>query len=136
MNVMEVVAPWEGINKALGLSGPIKDEAHYEALLTFVEECFDRFGSDEHHPVFTLVDMLADRIAEYERKAYPLPQIAPHKLLAQLMIEHELSQKDLPEIGPQSLVSSVLSGKRKLNLRQVKALAKRFSVPMEVFADP
>jgi hypothetical protein len=26
MNVMEVVAPWEGINKALGLSGPIKGE--------------------------------------------------------------------------------------------------------------
>ena len=83
MNVMEVVAPWEGINKALVLSEPIKDEAHYEALLTFVEECFDRFGSDEHHPVFTLVDVLAERIAEYERKAHPLPQVAPHKLREQ-----------------------------------------------------
>ena len=134
MNIMEVVAPWEGINKALGLSGPIGDEAHYEALLSFVEECFERFGSDEHHPVFSLVDMLAERIAEYERKAHPWPQLAPRELLAQLMIEHHLSQKDLPEIGPQSLVSAVLAGKRKLNLRQVKALARRFSVPMETFA--
>ena len=57
------------------------------------------------------------------------------RLLAQLMIEHDLSQKDIPEIGPQLLVSAVLSGKRKLNLRQAKALAKRFSVPMEVFTD-
>ena len=57
------------------------------------------------------------------------------RLLAQLMIEHDLPQKDLPEIGPQPLVSAVLSGKRKLNLRQVKALAKRFSLPMEVFTD-
>ncbi|MBI3373535.1 MAG: transcriptional regulator [Betaproteobacteria bacterium] len=135
MNIMEVVAPWEGINKALGLSGPIRDEAHYEALLSFVEECFDRFGSDEHHPVFSLVDMLAERIEEYERKAHPWPQIAPRELLAQLMIEHHISQKDLPEIGPQSLVSAVLAGKRKLNLRQVKALAKRFSLPMETFAE-
>lgn len=135
MNVMEVVAPWEGINKALGLGGPIGDEAHYAALLVFVEECFDRFGGDEHHPIFTLVDMLADRIREYEDRAHPWPQIAPHELLAQLMIEHGLSQKDLPEIGPQSLVSAVLSGKRKLNLRQVKALAQRFGVPMETFTE-
>lgn len=135
MKVMEVVAPWEGINKALGLSGPIADEAHYATLLAFVEECFERFGGDEHHPIFALVDMISDRIREYEGRAHPWPRIAPHELLAQLMLEHGLSQKDLPEIGPQSLVSAVLSGKRKLNLRQVKALAKRFRVPMETFTD-
>ncbi len=35
---------------------------------------------------------------------------------------------------PQGVVSEVLNGKRELNLRQVKALAARFSVPLEVFA--
>lgn len=47
------------------------------------------------------------------------------------MEQHGLRQSDLPELGPQSVVSAVLSGKRALNLRQVKALAARFHVPME-----
>ena len=48
------------------------------------------------------------------------------------MAQHGLRQCDLPEVGAQSLVSDVLTGKRALNLRQVKALAQRFSVPMDV----
>jgi HTH-type transcriptional regulator/antitoxin HigA len=50
------------------------------------------------------------------------------------MEEHRLRQTDLPEVGAQSVVSAILSGRRRLNLRQVKALAARFGVPMEVFA--
>lgn len=52
---------------------------------------------------------------------------------ASYMEAHGLKQSDLPEVGAQSVVSDMLAGKRKLNLRQVRALAKRFSVPMEVF---
>jgi HTH-type transcriptional regulator/antitoxin HigA len=39
----------------------------------------------------------------------------------------------LPEIGSQGVVSEFLSGKRELNLRQVKALAQRFKVSPNVF---
>ncbi len=56
----------------------------------------------------------------------------PATVLASLMEEHGLKQSDLPKIGAQSVVSTVLAGKRHLNLRQVKALAKRFGVPLEV----
>lgn len=45
-----------------------------------------------------------------------------------------LSAPIRPRWGPQSVVSDVLAGKRALNLRQVKALAVRFSEPIEVFA--
>lgn len=55
-------------------------------------------------------------------------------MLAALMEEHGLKQFDLPEVGRQSMVSEILSGKRALNLRQVKALSARFHVSMEVFA--
>ena len=41
-----MLAPWGAINAALGLSAPIHDEAHYAELLVFVDECFERFGSD------------------------------------------------------------------------------------------
>ncbi len=53
---------------------------------------------------------------------------------AGLMEEHGLRQSDLPEIVSQGVVSEVLAGKRRLNLRQVQALAARFSVPMEMLA--
>ena len=58
----------------------------------------------------------------------------PASVLASLMDEHGLRQSDLPEIGSQGVVSEVLAGKRQLNLRQVRALAARFSVPMEMLA--
>jgi len=134
MSVTDILAPWATVNAALGLSGPIRDEAHYESLLAFVKECFDRFGADEHHPIFSLVDVVADRIREYEDRVHPWPDTTtPASMLAYLMAEHGLKQSELPEVGPQSVVSEVLSGKRALNLRQVKALAARFHVPMEVF---
>lgn len=45
-----------------------------------------------------------------------------------------LRQSDLPEMGNQAKVSEVLAGKRTINLRQAKALAERFKVPLELFA--
>jgi HTH-type transcriptional regulator/antitoxin HigA len=39
----------------------------------------------------------------------------------------------LPEIGSQGVVSEVLAGKRELNTRQIRALAKRFGVSPAVF---
>lgn len=131
----DILAPWAAVDAALGLSGPIRDEAHYEALLAFVDECFERFGADESHPIFTLVDVAADRIREYEDRVHPWPDTATAaSVLAFLMEEHGLRQSDFPEVGAQSVVSEVLSGKRQLNLRQVQALARRFHVSMEVFA--
>lgn len=78
---------------------------------------------------------LADRIREYEGRVHPWPDTStPASVLASLMDEHGLRQSDLPEIGSQGVVSEVLAGKRQLNLRQVRALAARFSVPMEMLA--
>ena len=50
-----------------------------------------------------------------------------------LMEEHGLTQSDLPEIGSQGVVSDILRGKRELNVRQIRALAKRFQVSPAVF---
>ncbi|WP_345945755.1 hypothetical protein [Pseudomonas sp. dw_358] len=44
------------------------------------------------------------------------------------MEEHPITQGELPESGNQSTVSQLLAGKRKLSVRQVQALAKRFGV--------
>lgn len=49
------------------------------------------------------------------------------------MREHGLTQSDLPGVGTQSVVSEILSGKRQLNLRQVRWLAEFFKLPVDVF---
>ena len=135
MTLAEITAPWLALHSALGIAAPIQDQAHYERLVDFSQQLAERLPDDASDPLWALVSLIAGRIGEYAHRIHPWPQMAPHELLAQLMIEHRLSQKDLPEIGPQSLVSAVLSVKRKLNLRQVKALAKRFSVSMETFTE-
>lgn len=50
-----------------------------------------------------------------------------------LMEAHGLRQSDLPEIGSQGVVSEIINGKRELNVRQIRALAKRFAVSPAVF---
>lgn len=54
-------------------------------------------------------------------------------MLKYLMEQHGVRQADLAEIGSQGVVSEILSGKRQLNLRQIRALAARFHVPPSVF---
>ncbi len=57
----------------------------------------------------------------------------PIDTLNALMEEHSLKQSDLSELGSQGVVSEILSGKRQLNVRQVKMLSKRFKVSPAVF---
>ena len=73
MSVNELLTSWETINTALGLSGPVRDDAHYAELLAFVDEVFEKFGHDDRHPIFTLVSLVAERIREYEDRQHPWP---------------------------------------------------------------
>lgn len=50
-----------------------------------------------------------------------------------LMERDGLRQADLAEIGNQAKVSEILSGKRRINVRQAKALAARFGVEVALF---
>lgn len=54
-------------------------------------------------------------------------------MLRFFMEEHQLTHSNLPELGSQSVVSEILSGKKALNTRQVRALAQRFHVSPTVF---
>jgi HTH-type transcriptional regulator / antitoxin HigA len=135
MNLQDVQAHWVALHESLALGAPFKNEAQYERALTFVEQIFVDVAGDPNHPLEGLLDLLADRIREYEDRVHPWPDTStPITVLRSLMEEHGLTQSDMPEIGAQSVVSAVLAGKRELNLRQIKGLAQRFSVPLDVFA--
>jgi HTH-type transcriptional regulator / antitoxin HigA len=133
VNIQDISAHWVALHEALGVAAPIADEDQYLKLLAQVDALVDQTGGDDAHPLWGLIAVVGDHIREYEDRVHPWPDTStPATVLASLMEEHGLKQSDLPEIGAQSVVSAVLAGKRKLNLRQVKALAKRFSVSLEV----
>lgn len=135
MNVQSLCAPWVALHENLGLGAPVRDEEHYAQLLEVAEAVAESVAADETSPLAGLLPLLADHIRQYEDRVHPWPDNStPATVLASLMRAYGLRQSDLPEVGTQSVVSEVLSAKRELNLRQVAALAKRFSVPMEVFA--
>jgi len=134
VNIKDVSAHWVALHEALGVAEPITDEAQYLRLLKEVDALVDETGDDDAHALWGLIAVVGDRIREYENRVHPWPDTStPATVLASLMEEHGLKQNDLPEVGAQSVVSAVLAGKRQLNLRQVKALATRFAVPMDMF---
>jgi len=49
------------------------------------------------------------------------------------MQEHDLKQSDLKEIGSQGVVSEILTGKRTLNIEQIKNISKKFHVSPLIF---
>ena len=134
-NLQDVSAHWVALHESLGMGAPLTTEAQYEQALAFVEWVFSDVTADPAHLLGGLVDLMADRIRDYEDRLHPWPNTStPATVLANLMQEHGIKQTELPEVSSQGVVSEVLAGKRALNLRQVKALAKRFAVPIEVFA--
>ncbi|MFK3817911.1 type II toxin-antitoxin system HigA family antitoxin [Pseudomonas sp. NPDC089407] len=76
---------------------------------------------------------MANLISDFDKKHFPTPDATGVEVLRSLMEEHGVSQRDLPEIGSQSTVAQLLSGKRKLNICQIRALADRFCVNPNVF---
>jgi HTH-type transcriptional regulator / antitoxin HigA len=114
--------------------GPVRSKAHYKRMVAMLEALLGETAGDEAHPAMGLVDIVGDLLADYEAALDdPLPPASGLQALKFLMEQHGLRQGDLPEVGSQGVVSEVLSGKRELNVRQVRALAERFSVSPATF---
>ena len=126
----EVSKVWPLIDNVLAL--PHKEE-EYQQLIALLDEVIDIVGEDESHPLASLMETLGTLVETYEMQTIPELSGNPIQTLQSLMEEHDLKQSDLPEIGTQGVVSDILSGKRKLNVRQIKALSKRFNVSTAVF---
>jgi HTH-type transcriptional regulator/antitoxin HigA len=108
-------------------------EEEYEHLVQLLDEITDIVRDDENHPLANLMDVLGVLIENYEAENVPVLEADPIAVLKYFMAEYGLKQKDLPELGSQGVVSEILSGKRELNIRQIKALSERFQVPSSVF---
>lgn len=112
----------------------IEDETHYRAMVDFMNELVDEIGDRRTHPLMGLLDIVTSFIHDYEERNVEIPGAEPSGVLRFLMQQHGLRQADLSEIfGSQSNVSEVLSGKREINARQARLLAKRFGVSPAAF---
>ena len=111
----------------------IRNKAQYDQAVEQLNALIDEIGTDEAHPLYELLDTLGTLVHAYEEQYHPVPDCSGREMVGFLMEEHGLKQADLPEIGSQGIVSEVLSGKRELNVRQIRALAQRFHVSPAVF---
>jgi HTH-type transcriptional regulator/antitoxin HigA len=111
----------------------IRNEREYNAAVKRLNEVLDEIGDNEKHSLYSFLDTLGTLIHAYEAEHYPIPDVTGVEVLRYLMDEHDLTQSDLPELGSQGVVSEILSGKRALNVRQIRLLAQKFSVSSAVF---
>ncbi len=131
MTVMtrDVQTHWASIGPLLS----IRNEREYDAAVVRLNGLLDEVGTDQNHPLYGLLDTLGTLLHAYEEKHHPMPESNGVAMLRFFMEEHGLTQSDLPDVGSQGVVSEILNGKRELNLRQIRALAKRFGVSPAVF---
>lgn len=132
VDMQHLLPAWEQFRAATDIS-PIRDESHYVRMTKILESLLDEVGSDESDPIMGLIDIVGDLVDDYEQQLHPLPQTNGVDALRFLMAQHGLKQTELREIGSQGVVSEILTGKRELNLRQVRALSQRFGVSADTF---
>jgi HTH-type transcriptional regulator/antitoxin HigA len=126
----EIAKVWPDIQDILSVP---HNEKEYKKLVSLLDTIIDEVGNDESHPLASLMETLGSLVEIYEGHNIPEIEGDPIGTLKTLIEEHGVKQTELSEIGSQGVVSEVLSGKRRLNIRQIKALSERFNVSPAVF---
>lgn len=120
---------WPTISPLLSL----RNDDEYERAIACLDSLLDEVGTDEQHPLYTLVDTLGTLLHAYEEQHHPIPPCPGFEVLQFLMDEHQLTPADLPELGTPSEVAAILQGERELTVPQLRGLAERFRVSPAVF---
>jgi HTH-type transcriptional regulator/antitoxin HigA len=133
MAIQKIAKHYRALNAAIPLH-PIRTKADYGRAVRAMEDLLDAGAADESHPLADLAATLGELIGDYDDEHYPLPaDLSGVDMLRFLMQQQNLSQVDLKELGSQGVVSELLSGKRELNVRQIKSLSRRFNLPAAAF---
>jgi HTH-type transcriptional regulator/antitoxin HigA len=110
----------------------IKTESDNERALATVRKLMSR--QDRTPEEDALLQILSVEIESFESKTYAERKTSPAELIRFLLEENDLSAKDLAGIlGGKSHVSEILSGKRKVGIKQAVRLGKHFHISPVVF---
>ena len=112
----------------------IRTEEENERMLEEIWKLMKK-GEENLTPEETrLLELMSLLVEEFEKKAYPIPDSAPHETLRHIMEQRGLEPKDLLSIfGSRGYVSDILSGKREISKRKANQLAEFFNVSVELF---
>jgi HTH-type transcriptional regulator/antitoxin HigA len=136
MNYAAAIKAANDLTSELPFLGSRPSRQDYEDALGLVEYLI------EHDPDSPLVEILTAKINKYENESQEFAEFNARvasipsgvALLRTLMDQYHLTQSDFEnEIGKKSLVSRILNGQRTLTLDHMRALAKRFDVPVSAF---
>ena len=112
------------------ITQPILSEQEYSDALARIEFLMDLELTPELDEEF---NELVDQIEVYEDRHFPIEKPDPIEAIKFRMDQSGLTRKDLePIIGSRSKVSEVLSGKRELTLKMIRALNKHLKIPAEI----
>jgi HTH-type transcriptional regulator/antitoxin HigA len=128
--LQEIAKLWPDIRPIFSVP---HNETDYQKLVDFLDSIIDEVGNQEDHPLASLMETIGSLIEPFESHHINDMDGNPTDVLKALMQDHGLKQSDLSEIGSQGVVSEMLSGKRQLNVRQIKILSNRFKVSPAVF---
>ena len=108
----------------------IKTNSDYIAVLARIEELMDAKRNTSQGDELELLSLL---VHDYEEKAFPMDKPDPIEAIRFRMEQRGLKPTDLvPLLGSRSRVSEVLSGRRNLTLRMIRALVRGLGIPAEV----
>lgn len=129
--VEDLIPIWMKITKAVPLDR-IRNQKQYWRAVKFIDQlCL--LVNNQKHPLSGLLTILTALVKDYDDRHCKLPDVGGAEALKFFMDQHNVKQTELPEIGSQGVISDVLAGRRKLNVRQIKALSERFHTSAAVF---
>jgi len=108
-------------------------EKEYQSLVKTLDYLIDEIGDNENHELSPVMETIGKMIENYEDQNFIIKKSSAIDTLKYLMKEHNLKQSDLKEIGSQGVVSEILTGKRILNIEQIKRVSEKFHVSPLVF---
>jgi HTH-type transcriptional regulator / antitoxin HigA len=108
----------------------IKTESECAAALTRIEKLMDARPNTPEGDELELLSLL---VHDYEERVFPIARPDPVAAIRFRMEQQGLEPKDLvPFLGSRSRVSEVLSGRRNLSLKMIRALAAGLGIPADV----
>ncbi len=129
MSIVKLEQSWSTLEPLL----TIRNETAYQRSIEQLNRLVDLVGTDEQHPLYSLLDTLGILIEAYETEHVDIPEASGVDVLQYLLEDHGLTPADLPELGNPDDVSAILSGKQGLNVQQIRNLSQRFRVSPAVF---
>lgn len=112
---------------------PIRSADEYRLAVDSLNQLLDYGAANEDHPLADLAATLGSLIGDYDDVHFPSTAARGVEVIMLLLDQHNLKQSELPEVGTQGVVSEIITGKRDLNVRQIRRLKDRFGLSADVF---